>query len=179
MWRRGGVHRSPLCDEWLTVTVRKPEVSLCLARGERSAAAEPGLRPGQGAQLIVVLQAALEGGRDVSASLARWIPLLEALASVSRSVSGPAWVWCVLRRTSHPGRSSEASKPGIPPRSFAAPRTWQPSYRLPCRRRPGHRPGRRGAVPSLCPRAWTVTATGTSGYPPRYPSPSPAPAWRL
>ena len=32
-----------LRDEWLTVTVRKPEVSLCLARGEQSAAAEPGL----------------------------------------------------------------------------------------------------------------------------------------
>ena len=49
-----------------------------------------------------MLQAALEGGRDVSASLARWIPLLEALASGTRFSSGPVRVWCVLRRTSHP-----------------------------------------------------------------------------
>ena len=95
----------PPCDEWLTVTIRKPEVSLCLARGERSAAAEPGLRPGQGAQLVAaVLQAELESGRGVSASLARWAPSLEELASGTRFASGPVWVWCVLRRMSHPGR---------------------------------------------------------------------------
>src|SRR4029434_1596216 len=98
---RCGLHRSPLCDEWLTVTIRKPEVSLCLARGERSAAAERGLRLGQGAQLVAVLQAALEGGRGVSASLARWTPLLKALASGTCFSSGPVRVWCVLRRTSH------------------------------------------------------------------------------
>src|SRR4029434_7427936 len=33
LWRRCGLHRSPLCDEWLTVTIRKPEAYLCLARG--------------------------------------------------------------------------------------------------------------------------------------------------
>ena len=95
----------PLCDHWLTVTIRKPEAYLCLARGEWSTVAGPGLRPDQGAQLAAaVLQAELEGGRGVSASLARWAPSLEELASGTRLASGPVWVWCVLRRTSHPGR---------------------------------------------------------------------------
>src|SRR4029434_4025450 len=90
LWRRCGLHRSPLCDQWLTVTIRKPEAYLCPARGERSAAAGPGLRPGQGAQLVAaVLQAELEGGRGVSASLAWWAPSLEELASGTRFSSGP------------------------------------------------------------------------------------------
>src|SRR4029434_7334974 len=111
LWRRCGLHRSPLCDHWLTVTIRKPAAYLCPARGERSAVGGRALRPGQGAQLAAaVLQAALEGGRVVSASLAQWIPLLEALASGTRFSSGPVWVWCVLRRASQPRHPSEAFK---------------------------------------------------------------------
>ena len=93
----------PLCDHWLTVTIRKPEAYLCPARVEWCTVAGRQLRPGQGVQLATaVLQAELEGGRGVSASLARWTPLLEALASGTRFSSGPVRVWCVLRRTSHP-----------------------------------------------------------------------------
>src|SRR4029434_7743459 len=99
-----GRHRSSMCDERLTVTIRKPEVSLCLAHGERSAAAEPGLRPGQGAQLVVVLQAALEGGRDVAPSHVWCAPLLEGLANGTRFASGPVWAWCVPKRTARPSR---------------------------------------------------------------------------
>src|SRR4029434_2539134 len=47
-------------------------------------------------------------------SLARWTPLLEALASGTRFSSGPVRVWCVLRRPSARCRESEPSKPGIP-----------------------------------------------------------------
>src|SRR4029434_8590792 len=65
----------------------------------------PLLRPGPGTQLAAaVLQAELEGGRGVSASLAWWAPSLEELASRTRVAFGPGWAWCVLRRTSHPGR---------------------------------------------------------------------------
>ena len=61
--------------------------------------------PWQGAQLAAAgLQAELEDGRGVSASLAWWAPLLEELASGTRFAVGAVWGWCVAKRTSHPGR---------------------------------------------------------------------------
>ena len=70
------------------MTIRKPEAYLCPARGEWCTVAGPGLRPEQCAQLAAaVLQAELEGGRGVSASLDWWAPSLEELALCGCGVS--------------------------------------------------------------------------------------------
>ena len=48
--------------------------------------------PWAGAQLAAAgLQAELEGGRGVSASLVWWAPLPEGLANGTRFASGPVW----------------------------------------------------------------------------------------
>src|SRR4029434_3348133 len=59
-----------------------------------------------------------EGGRGVSASLARSAPSLEELASRTPFSFGPVRVWCVTRAR-HPSLE-------IPLCSFAVLRTWQP-----------------------------------------------------